>query len=145
MASCGLDNGHVFITGGAGFIGSATALRLAGANRVTVYDNLQHGAVPDAALLQHPNITLIEGDVLDADGLAWALEPSVTYVLHCAAIAGVPSVLRNPLPVLRVNLLGTLNVLEAAARLPRLRRLLDFSTSEVYGQQADRVSEGVVR
>ena len=59
-----------------------------------------------------------------------------------AAIAGVDSVLKSPVRTMRVNLLGTANVLEAAAaNRDTLERFIDFSTSEVFGRHAYKVEE----
>jgi nucleoside-diphosphate-sugar epimerase len=140
----GITGTHIFITGGAGFIGSTLASRLAEDNRITLYDNLHNDALKNTALVGHPNVELVQGDVLDSERLARTMAPSVEYVVHCAAIAGVDTVLKNPLRTLEVNLLGVFRVLEAATRLPKLRRLVDFSTSEVFGQRAYKVGEQVV-
>jgi UDP-glucose 4-epimerase len=62
-------------------------------------------------------------------------------VVHCAAIAGIDTVIKSPTLTMRVNMVGSANVLEAASRLPRIDRLVCFSTSEVFGQQAFRATE----
>jgi UDP-glucose 4-epimerase len=73
------------------------------------------------------------------------LAHGATHVVHCAAIAGVDTVLESPVRTMRVNLIGTYNALEAAvATRDTLERFLDFSTSEVFGTHAFRVSEGQV-
>ena len=65
--------------------------------------------------------------------------------MHCAAIAGVDTVLQSPVRVMRVNVIGTYNALEAAlATLDTLERFVDFSTSEVFGTHAANVQEGQV-
>jgi len=62
-------------------------------------------------------------------------------VVHAAAIAGVDTVLRIPVQTMRVNLIGTANMLEAARENGIPDRVVDFSTSEVFGPMAFRVSE----
>jgi UDP-glucose 4-epimerase len=62
-------------------------------------------------------------------------------VIHCAAIAGIDTVIKRPTETMRVNMIGTANVLEAARSLPGLQRLVDFSTSEVFGTSAFRADE----
>jgi UDP-glucose 4-epimerase len=62
-------------------------------------------------------------------------------VVHCAAIAGIDTVIKKPTETMRVNMIGTANVLSAAKHLPALERLVDFSTSEVFGQSAFRAEE----
>jgi nucleoside-diphosphate-sugar epimerase len=65
-------------------------------------------------------------------------------IIHLAAIAGVDTVLRMPVSTMRVNILGTFNVLEAALEAGGVQRLIDFSTSEVFGTYAYNVREGDV-
>ena len=64
-------------------------------------------------------------------------------VVHLAAIAGVDDVFRHPVLTMKVNMLGTYHVLEAALQ-HRVERFVDFSTSEVFGSYAFRVQEGDV-
>jgi nucleoside-diphosphate-sugar epimerase len=78
--------------------------------------------------------------VLDAESLGKAIE-GANFVIHCAAIAGVDTVLESPVRTMRVNLLGTMNMLEAAQKLPELERFVEFSTSEVFGTHAYKVEE----
>jgi nucleoside-diphosphate-sugar epimerase len=65
-------------------------------------------------------------------------------VVHLAAIAGVDTVLKMPVTTMKVNIIGTYNVLEAALQEPGVERLVDFSTSEVFGTFAYKVQEGDV-
>jgi UDP-glucose 4-epimerase len=65
-----------------------------------------------------------------------------THIVHAAAIAGVDTVLESPVRTMRVNLIGTYNALEAGlATGETLERLVEFSTSEVFGSYAFRVAE----
>jgi UDP-glucose 4-epimerase len=57
-------------------------------------------------------------------------------IVHCAAIAGIDSVIKRPVETMQVNMVGSANVLEAAASLDRCERVVCFSTSEVFGQHA---------
>ena len=57
-------------------------------------------------------------------------------IVHCAAIAGIDTVIKSPVSTLRVNMIGSANVLEAASKLSRCDRVVCFSTSEVFGQHA---------
>ena len=59
------------------------------------------------------HFTLHQGDVLDAE-LMVELARGATHVVHCAAIAGVDTVRESPVRTMRVNMIGTYNVLEAA-------------------------------
>lgn len=130
----------IFITGGAGFIGSALIGRLIENNRIIAYDNLSRDSLKDKGFKEHPNLTLVQGDVLDFDQLAAAMQ-GADIVVHCAAIAGIDTVIKSPTLTMRVNMVGSANVLEAASRLPRIDRVVCFSTSEVFGQQAFRATE----
>lgn len=138
-----LDDAHLLLTGGAGFIGTALCRRLLPKNRVRVLDNLRRNGLDEAGLADHPNLELVVGDVRDADVVRKATE-GVDYVVHMASIAGVDTVMKNPVTTMDVSLRGTMNVLEAARHAGGVRRLIDFSTSEVFGSYAFRVREADV-
>ena len=136
-----IQDANILITGGAGFIGSFLTERLHAHNRITLFDNLHRNAVRSTNLLEHPNVKLVHGDVLDAAALR-AAAADADIVVHMASIAGVDTVLKNPVLTMKVSLIGTYNALEAALASGRNRRFLDFSTSEVFGRYAYKVSEG---
>ena len=135
-----IENRTVFITGGAGFIGSTLVGRLIERNRVIAYDNLSRNALKDKQYRSHPNLTLVQGDVLDPPALAQAMR-GADLVVHCAAIAGIDTVVKSPVMTMRVNMVGSANVLEAASQLARCERVVCFSTSEVFGQYGFRSRE----
>ncbi len=135
-----IEGKTIFITGGAGFIGSTLAGRLVDHNRLVIYDNLARNSLKDKAIKDHPNLKLVEGDVLNFERLAEAMQ-GADIIVHCAAIAGIDTVIKSPVTTMRVNMVGSANVLQAAAQLPRCDRVVCFSTSEVFGQQAFRSSE----
>ena len=135
-----LEGKKVFITGGAGFIGSTLAGRLVERNRIVIFDNLTRDSLKDKLIRNHPNLELIKGDILDFDSLQRAMA-GADIVVHCAAIAGIDTVIKKPVTTMRVNMMGSANVLEAAAQLPRVDRVVCFSTSEVFGQHAFRSTE----
>jgi UDP-glucose 4-epimerase len=135
-----IENRTIVITGGAGFIGSALIGRFVERNRIIVYDNLTRNSLASRPYRDHANLQVIRGDVLDIDALGRALD-GAEVVVHCAAIAGIDTVVKSPVSTMRVNMIGSANVLEVASRLPRLQRVVCFSTSEVFGQQAFRSSE----
>jgi UDP-glucose 4-epimerase len=139
-----LEGKRIVITGGAGFIATTLAHELVGRNEIVAIDNLHRDALSGTDLAGHPNFTLHQADVLDADAVR-ELADGATHVVHCAAIAGVDTVLESPVRTMRVNLIGTYNVLEAAvATQSTVERLVDFSTSEVFGTHAYNVREGQV-
>lgn len=135
-----MEGKTVFITGGAGFIGSDLIGRLVERNRIVAYDNLSRNALQHQPFRDHPNLTLIRGDVLDYDRLRDSMK-GAEVVVHCAAIAGIDTVIRSPVTTMRVNMVGSANVLEAASRLSDCERVVCFSTSEVFGQRAFRSAE----
>jgi len=135
-----ISNKNVFITGGGGFIGSTIAGRLVDNNRIVIYDNLTRNSLKGRAYENHPNLTLIQGDILDYDALRKAMH-GADYVVHCAAIAGIDTVIQRPVNTMRVNMVGSANVLDAASILPSVERVVCFSTSEVFGQHAFRSHE----
>ena len=92
-----MKGAHVLITGGAGFIGTALAARLADDNHVRVLDILRRNALSKAGLDRHPNVELVVGDVRDMTAVRRAVT-GCDYVIHMASIAGVaPPLSRNPL------------------------------------------------
>lgn len=137
-----VEGRRVFITGGAGFIGSHLVERLVAKNDVVVLDTLRRNALAQAGLDGHPRVTLIKGDVMDGATVRKAMA-GCDVVVHLASIAGVDTVINNPVMTMRVSLEGTMNVLEAAleAGAERMKRVIDFSTSEVFGRYAFNVTE----
>ena len=135
-----LTGKRIFLTGGAGFIGTSLARRLVEDNEVVVLDNLHRDSLTGTGLAEHPNLRLVEGDVLDL-ALVRELAARATHVVHMAAIAGVDKVLESRVRTMRVNLIGTYNVLEGAQAAGTVERLVDFSTSEVFGTHAYKVEE----
>src|SRR5438105_7170600 len=139
-----LEGRRIVITGGAGFIATTLARELVDRNEIVAIDNLHRDVLSGTELTEHPNFTFQHGDVLDAPLIA-ELARGATHIVHCAAIAGVETVLESPVRTMRVNVIGTYNVLEAAlATNDTLERFVDFSTSEVFGTHAYNVSEGQV-
>jgi len=137
-----LQDKTIFMTGGAGFIGSTLIGRLIEHNRIVVFDNLSRNALSKLPYANHQNLTVVVGDVTDAPALEAAmLRADPQIVVHMAAIAGIDTVIRSPTTTMRVNLMGTLNALESARKQPRLERFVDFSTSEVFGSNAFRAEE----
>lgn len=135
-----IEGKTIFITGGAGFIGSTILGRLLDRNKVVVYDNMTRNSLKDRNFRDHKNLKLVNGDVLDYQSLASAMENS-NIVVHCAAIAGIDTVIKKPVNTMRVNMIGSANVLEAASHLSKCDRVVCFSTSEVFGQYAFRSTE----
>ncbi|MFD2263996.1 NAD-dependent epimerase/dehydratase family protein [Lacibacterium aquatile] len=135
-----LKNQTILITGGAGFIGSTIAQRLVDENDVIVFDNMSRNALKDSPVAGHPRLTVVQGDVLD-EAAVTKVVGSADYIVHAAGVAGIDTVGRKPVNTMRVNMVGSANVLEAAAQTGRAKRVLCFSTSEVFGQHAMGATE----
>ncbi len=126
-----IENTKILLTGGAGFIGTNLCRALADRNQVVIYDNGHRDAIHLTDLPDHPNVTIIQGDVLDPAGIKKAIA-GCRMVVHLAAIAGIDTVNKRPTVTMKVNMMGTANVIEAAVE-EKVERFVDFSTSEVYG------------
>jgi len=133
---------RVLVLGGAGFVGYHLARRLAEdpTNRITLVDDLSRGRMDGdlAALLARPGVELVRADLTERASLA-ALPRAWDEVYMLAAVVGVRHAMQDPLRVVRVNTLATLNVLDWAT--PAVGALFFASTSETY---AGAVSLGQV-
>lgn len=133
---------RIFITGGAGFIGTKLIGRLVEDNEIVAYDNLSRNSLQDASFRHHRNLTMVHGDILDPDRMREAMA-GADIIVHAAAIAGVDTVLAHPTTTMLTNVVGTANVLTLARGL-EVERVLCFSTSEVFGQYAFNAEESNV-
>ena len=122
---------RVFITGGAGFIGSHLSDALiARGDSVTILDNMSTGSAANIAHLQG-KIEIVTGDIRDA-ALVEKSMANADLVLHMAAALGVNTILENPIESISTNFTGSEVVLTAATKLQK--RILIASTSEIYGK-----------
>jgi UDP-glucose 4-epimerase len=122
---------RVFITGGAGFIGShlCDAL-LAQGHQVSILDNMSTGSAANIAHIKD-QIKIHQGDIRDA-ALVEKLMAPADLVLHMAAALGVNTILENPIESVSTNFTGSEVVLTAATKLNK--RIIIASTSEIYGK-----------
>lgn len=129
------------VTGGAGFIGSHLVDRLlASGAEVTVVDNFDpfyDPAVKRANLaphLNHPRFRLVEADIRDGEALEQAFaQGRPEAVVHLAARAGVRPSVEDPEAYTAVNIVGTVNILQAARR-HQVAQVVFGSSSSVYGR-----------
>ena len=135
-----IENKTIFITGGAGFIANTLIKHYIEHNKIVVYDNFHRDTLSGSGLVDHPNIKIIKGDVLDMALLTESMKGS-NIVVHAAGIAGIDTVIKNPVKTMQVNMIGTANALEAARLNNVTDRFIDFSTSEVFGSMAFRSTE----
>ena len=121
----------VFITGGAGFIGSHLCDALvAEGEEVTILDNLSTGSKKNIAQLEG-KIKVFQGDIRDQK-LVESLVENCDLVLHMAAVLGVDNILENPIESISTNFHGSEVVLNAAVKYDK--RIVIASTSEIYGK-----------
>ncbi len=136
---------NILVTGGAGFIGSHLVRHLLdeGIWQVTVVDNFNDFYSPEIkrenvrAFLDDPNFRLYETDICDSESLAKIFEEnSFDAIVHLAAMAGVRPSLLNPKLYAKVNIEGTLNLLELAREFG-VKQFVFGSSSSVYGESGE--------
>lgn len=138
-----LKNKNILITGGAGFIGGKLANDLETNNKVIIYDNLFHEREDLEEMKKKKNISFINGDVLDYHLLEKTIRDNeINIVIHAAGIAGIDTVIKDPVRTMEVNALGTFNVLKACKENSSIiEHVIEFSTSEVFGPIAYKTTE----
>ncbi len=130
----------ILITGGAGFIGSHVVEKLLGQDKKVVcldnFDPFYDPSIKRANLahaVKNKDFHLVEDDILNRTVLNKLFrEHRIETVFHCAARAGVRPSIQDPFSYQKVNVEGTLNLLEAA-RTYRIRNFVFASSSSVYG------------
>jgi dTDP-glucose 4,6-dehydratase len=130
---------NLFVTGGAGFIGSAFIRRLLRSSefegRIVNYDLLTYAANLDSlkGFHDHPRYRFIQGDILNQSLVEkLLLECEIDAVVHFAAETHVDRSIASAHPFIETNVKGTLSLLEAIRKLPHIH-FHHISTDEVYG------------
>lgn len=136
-----MQDKRILLTGGAGFIGTKLCGLLSNNNEILIYDSLNRNSIKNTNLLDKDNVKLINGDILDYNHVKSVVDEfKPNIVIHLAAVAGIDTVIKNPVTTMKVNMIGTYNLLEAVKE-HKLDRFVDFSTSEVFGSYAYKVDE----
>lgn len=120
------------ITGGAGFIGSHLCRACLELGQVRVMDDLSSG---DRGQLPNSGVEFIEASILDPTAVARAVE-GVDWVFHLAAFISVPASMADPLACAQANIIGLLNVLDAAEKAG-VQRLVLASSAAIYGENPE--------
>jgi dTDP-glucose 4,6-dehydratase len=125
---------RVIVTGGAGFIGSSFVnyLRKNVECEIVVIDKLTYASNP---FLIPADIQLIKKDICDIElnDIGYA-----DYIVNFAAESHVDNSISNGLPFVKTNVEGTFNMLEVARKIPNLKKFVQISTDEVYGDMDSR-------
>ena len=133
----------IFVTGGAGFIGSnfiRHVLREEGIHAIINYDKLTYaGNLANLhSIAHHPGYQFVKGDICDAVSVEAAMR-GCDAIVHFAAESHVDRSIYEPAPVIQTNVTGTFALLEVARRLA-VSRFVHVSTDEVYGDIPPGVS-----
>lgn len=128
----------ILITGGAGFIGSSMAERLARDpdNYIVIVDNLLTGSISKVPKSVHQNVKFIKGNANDLMDIASVFHAyRFDYVFHYAAVVGVKRTLANP--VLVLNDIAGINQILNLSKNTGVKRVFFTSSSEVYGEPVE--------
>ena len=128
---------HIFVTGGAGFIGSAyvRAVLEDESASITVLDLLSYSGNRANLPKSHSRLRFVQGDISDSELLRQLL-PGHDVIVHFAAESHVDRSITGALPFVTTNVLGTQTLLDEARRAG-ISRFLHVSTDEVYGSIAE--------
>lgn len=134
-----IKGSKIFVTGGAGFIGSHIVEELLslGAS-LTVYDNFSFGSYENLSHIKK-HINIVKGDILDLERLQKSMRNHDVVSHHAAQLEIFLSV-DNPYRDLEVNTVGTLNVLRAA-KLNHVLKVVNASSACIYGQTQSNTPE----
>lgn len=134
--------GRILVTGGSGFVGAELVAALAARGDEVAAFDLRSSERLEEIIASFPGVAFIPGEIVEWSGLASAIKDlNPDAVIHCAAIVGVRSSLETPIQTMRVNVEGSLNVLEAM-RIFGVPRFLHLSSEETYGHfEEDTITE----
>jgi dTDP-glucose 4,6-dehydratase len=127
---------RIFVTGGAGFVGSNFVRYILGLNKgysIVNFDKLTYaGNLANLeSVANDPNYSFFKGDICDAAAVEAAMS-GCDAVVHCAAESHVDRSIYEPAPIIQTNITGTFVLLQVSRKL-NIRRFVHVSTDEVYG------------
>ena len=128
---------RIFVTGGAGFIGTHLCKKLTSLHKVTVYDNFSNSNKESFPAME--NVTLIVGDILDNSKLFDSMK-NHDVVIHLAAKTDVIDSIHNPDDTFQTNVQGTQNVLDSC-KSNAISKIIVTSSAAVYQNSGNSVNE----
>jgi len=141
---------RILITGGAGFLGSYLAEKLLElGNSITIYDNFMRNEESERNIKEikenskNQDLTIIKGDVLDFEKIKTTVKDK-DFVFHLAALPSHRLALKNPRDYATVDVIGTVNVLEASRIIEPSPPVLFASSNKVYGKQQAPFIESII-
>jgi len=147
MSKIILKNKKILITGGSGFIGSYLLESFLERNQICVIDNEYRGSNLSLTQKKFPkkfskNVDFQNVDITNENQLISIFKKfKPEIVFHLAGIAGVSTVLNDPMRVIDVNLIGSYNLAKTIIKIDSVKKLIYASTSEVYGPTAYQLNE----
>lgn len=100
-----IHNKKILLTGGAGFIGTKICNLLCEKNEILIYDNLDRNSIKNTDLLNNKNIKLVVGNILDYSLTKSTIDEfKPNIVIHLAAVAGIDTVIKNPVKTMKQDL-----------------------------------------
>lgn len=131
---------NIFLTGGAGFIGSHAAILLCKKYpqyNIVVYDKLDYCSCLEnlCEINDLPNFKFVKGDIASSDLVSYVFKQNkIDTVMHFAAQTHVDNSFGNSFAFTQANIYGTHVLLECAKTCPTMKRFIHVSTDEVYGE-----------
>lgn len=136
-----MENKKILIIGGCGFIGSALVEKYHKDNKIVVLDNCDfEGSSLGLRKLEMNNIKIIKADATDIQNVI-KLGDDFDYIIHASAILGIRKVVEQSINTIITNIKSCYNALELASKQKHLLKFLTFSTSEIYGINAEKPKE----
>jgi UDP-N-acetylglucosamine 4,6-dehydratase/5-epimerase len=127
-----IEGANILVTGGAGFFGKAFVRRVleSGADKVAVFsrDEMKHAQMAEE--FHHPKLRMFIGDVRDRDRLRRAMD-GMDLVVHAAALKRIQTGFYDPIELVKTNVLGAVNVIEAAID-SKVKKVIALSTDKAF-------------